>query len=110
MKKNSFMTILIIIAVMIIAYFIISSGSQTPDEQVAKCIGENAILYVQLGCHACEIQEEMFGENLNHLKIVDCFYDRKSCSEIEVTPTWKINGNLYKGVKSIDELKELTGC
>ena len=52
----------------------------------------------------------MFGDNLQYLNIIDCFYDRTQCEGITGTPTWIINGEAYKGVQNIDRLKELTGC
>ena len=108
--KKYWWTIAIIIAVIILAYFLINNNSPDIDEQTAKCIGENSVLYTQFGCHACKIQEDMFGENYQYLNVIDCFYERNKCSEIQATPTWKINNQFYRGVQSIEKLKELTGC
>ena len=113
MNKKGLTTVIIIILVILLATFILNrSTSNDISEKVAKCIGEKAILYIQLGCHACEIQEETFGEYYKHLTVVDCFFDREEClkGNIEATPTWVINGGKYKGAHSIDKLKELTGC
>ena len=112
MKKASLITITIIIAVIILAYFLINKNNPKTPEDVVKCIGENSELYVQLGCHACQIQEDMFRENYQYINKIDCFYERDKCAEeeIEATPTWIINGQKYKGVQSIEKLKELTGC
>jgi hypothetical protein len=110
MKKNLWITINIIIGILILFYLIKYFPNSNTDEKTAKCIGENAILYTQLGCHACKNQEKMFGENVKYLNIVDCFYEREKCNEISATPTWKINNEFYKGVQSIEKLKELTKC
>lgn len=80
------------------------------DEEIIKCIAEKSILYTQLGCHACETQEELFGENYKYFEVTDCFYELDKCVGIEATPTWKIKGDFYKGIKSVEELQELTGC
>ena len=109
MKKRSLITILVILGVIVISMIIINSGNGVSKE-TAMCIGENSELYVQLGCNACRHQEEMFGENKKYLNIIDCWYERDKCSNIEYTPTWIINGEKYTGVQSIEELKELTGC
>ena len=111
MKKSNGITILIILGVITLAFIVINRSPQT-DEGVAKCIGQNSKLYVQLGCHACEIQEEMFGENYHYLNVIDCFYTREECitKGITTTPTWIISNQQYKGVQSINKLKELTGC
>ena len=112
MKKDLMITISIVIVVLVLAYFVVISrdGAPTTTEEVAKCIGENSILYVQLGCSACESQEELFGESYSNLNIIDCFYERDKCEGIRVTPTWKISGELIEDVQSIKKLKELTGC
>ncbi|MFH1787720.1 MAG: hypothetical protein ABH811_02945 [archaeon] len=110
MKKGNLITILIIMFIIILAYFIINRQHPETPNQVAECIGKNSILYIQLGCHACENQEDMFGENYQYLNKIDCFYERNKCDEITATPTWKIKGEFYEGVQSIKKLKELTGC
>jgi hypothetical protein len=113
--KRIVINLLTVIFVLILVGVLLAvRKSPHPDttEEIAKCIGKNAILYTQLGCHACETQEQMFGENYQHLNVVDCFYDRETCTEkqIEYTPTWIINNEKIIGVQSIEKLQELTGC
>jgi len=112
MKKDLVITFGIIILVIILAYGVISlrNRDKNVDEEVVKCIGEKAILYTQLGCHACIAQEDLFGDNYQYLNVVDCFYEREKCEEIRVTPTWKIGEDLIEGVNSFEKLRELTGC
>lgn len=114
-RKRLFLNILTIsLAALFILILILIRNSPHPDttEEVAQCIGKRAVLYTQLGCHACETQEQMFGENYQYLNVVDCFYDRETCTEkqIEYTPTWIINNEKIIGVQSIEELQKLTGC
>jgi hypothetical protein len=111
-KKRTWITIAIIIAVIAFAIFIINRSPGEVSEGVSECIGKNAKLYTQLGCHACKIQEEMFGEDYKDLNVIDCFFDGEKCTEagITATPTWVINREKYMGVQSIEKLKELTGC
>ena len=80
------------------------------SENVAKCIGQNSILYVQSGCPHCEKQLELFGDNRKYLNIIDCIDSPEKCQNIIGVPTWIINGKQYSGVQSIEKLKELTGC
>ena len=103
---------LILVAVVIIFAIVIMSvrGNGHTDKDVVKCIGAKSTLYVQLGCHACEKQEDLFGNNTAYLNIVDCYYEREKCPAIEYTPTWIINGNKYVGVHSVEDLQKLTGC
>ncbi len=112
MKKDLIITVVVILAVIILAYIIMGISKPSPlmDKDVAECIGGKTTLYVQLGCHACEAQEEIFGENYKYLNVVDCFYEREKCEDIRVTPTWKIDEELIEGAYSIEKLKGLTGC
>jgi len=112
MKKSLIITITIILAVIIFAVIMRSNMGNGTQEQTAICIGKNSVVYIQLGCHACESQEKLFGDTYKYINEVDCFYEREKCSneEIRVTPTWVINEQKYEGVQSIEKLKELTGC
>ncbi len=110
MNKKSWWTVGIILAVIVPAIIVLRNPEPAISKKTAQCIGENSILYVQLGCHACEIQENLFGETTQYLTIVDCFFEREKCAEITYTPTWIINNQEYIGVQSIEKLKELTNC
>ncbi len=110
MKKGSWITFGIIILVVILSILIIRKPSNTTTEAIAKCIGDNSMLYVQLGCPHCKTQEEMFGDNVKYLKTIDCFFERDKCAAINATPTWLISGRYYEGVQSIDDLKTYAGC
>ncbi len=110
MKKRSLITITIIVAVIILSIILINASKNGVSQKTAMCIGENSELYTQLGCHACEIQEEKFGASYQYLNVIDCFYDLSKCTGITGTPTWIINGKKYEDVLSIEKLKELTGC
>ena len=112
MNKNKLINIGIVLGILVLAIIIIElrKPNNETTEEIAKCIGENSQLYVQLGCKFCEKQEEMFGNYTSYLNEIDCFYEREKCSEIEATPTWLIKGEYYEGYKDLDTLKELTGC
>jgi len=111
MKKNNLVTILVVLAVIVLAIIILSKPAPTgTSEEIAKCIGENSELYVQAGCSHCEDQKELFGENYQYLNIIDCFFEIERCEEITATPTWIIDGKKIAGFQSIEKLQELTGC
>jgi hypothetical protein len=105
-------TIIIILLIIIVLLILKNLNKPTTTEEIAKCIGQNSELYTQLGCHACEAQEEMFGENYQYLNVVDCWYEQETCQErqIEYTPTWIINNEKIVGVQEIETLQDLTGC
>ena len=70
MRKKSAITWIVILAVVILAFVIINRPIPETPEDVAKCIGENSELYIQLGCHACETQERLFGDNYQYLNVI----------------------------------------
>ena len=41
---------------------------------------------------------------------MDCGIDLSLCKEVKGVPTWEINGVKYTGYKSLEELKQLSGC
>ena len=96
----------------IIGNYSIYHGKEKVSKSLALCIGEKSKLYTQLGCHACINQEKLFGNNYKYLNVTDCFYKKEECinKNITATPSWIINGEMYNGIKQIEELKELTGC
>jgi glutaredoxin len=108
--KNRVVMFIIILVIIIISYFSLTKSPPETNEEIIKCIGEKATLYTQLGCAHCKTQEELFGENIKYIEVIDCFYEREKCEKITATPTWIISGEEYLGVKSIDKLKELTNC
>ncbi len=110
MKKKNWVTLTVIVLVIILSVILLTKSHPETSEEVAKCIGKNSELYTQLGCSACKTQEEMFGENYEYLNVIDCWFERDKCSNIEYTPTWIIKGEKYVGVQSISDLQELTGC
>lgn len=112
MKKKSLITLIVVLVVIVLAIVILTRSHPETSDDVAKCIGSKSTLYVQLGCHACDLQEEMFGESYEYISSVDCFFEREKCIEdnIQATPTWIINDEKVVGVKSVEELQNLIGC
>jgi len=114
MEKKRYINLIIILAIIIFAIiFLTTKSPPETDEEIVKCIGENSILYIQIGCHYCDQQEELFGKNLKYINTFLCNSNEwKTCTELglEGTPSWKINNEIYSGVKSIEKLRELTSC
>jgi hypothetical protein len=112
MKKSLLITLTIILGVIIFAVIMRNTIHNGVSQNIAECIGQNSILYIQLGCHACENQEKLFGDKYQYINVIDCFYEKDECINVEITktPTWIINGKKYIGIQSIEELKKLTGC
>lgn len=67
-------------------------------------------------CPYCKRQKELFGDAEKYVPIVEC--DPKGdhpqpqvCDQAGISsyPTWKINGKLYRGLRSLSELAALSG-
>lgn len=99
-----------IIFIALVYFLFIPKPVVNIDEKLAKCIGQNSLVYVQTGCSHCEDQLALFENYTSYLNQIDCIYTPEKCWEIQGTPTWKINGKLYPGVQQISTLKSLTGC
>lgn len=110
MRGKNWITLSIIVIILIISIMILTRNINGVSKSLTACIANHSTLYVQLGCHACAIQEEIFGDNYQYLNKIDCFLEGGKCGGITNTPTWIINGEKYLGVQSIERLKELTGC
>lgn len=111
MKKN-LVTAIIILTIIIFSIWAITKNNANVDDELAKCIGENSVLYIRTGCSACEAQKNLFGESVKHLEVIDCLTQGERCAVdgIISIPTWIIKGQRYTGVQGIDKLKNLTGC
>jgi glutaredoxin len=108
--KNRIVMFVIILAIILISYFSLTKSTPETDKEIVQCIGEQATLYSQLGCPHCKTQEELFGDNIEYIEVIDCFYEKEKCKDIMATPTWVIKGKQYTGLKTITKLQELTGC
>ena len=108
-KIYSILVIIVIVIILIISY---TKGNGNSDEKTIQCIADNSLFIVKEGCSACASQKKILEGYLDKFEMVDCAYETEKCVElgIERVPTWIIDNEEYVGVKSIDELKELTGC
>ena len=77
---------------------------------------EGAVMYNAYWCPHCHDQKEMFGkEATEKLNLVECAKDgfnnkRELCEAKGISgfPSWEINGTIDSGVKSLQELADLT--
>ncbi|MBF2029377.1 MAG: hypothetical protein IGS48_21890 [Oscillatoriales cyanobacterium C42_A2020_001] len=75
-----------------------------------------AKLYGTYWCPYCNRQEELFKDAIKKVQVVEC--DPKGenaqpqlCNAARVSsyPTWEINGKMYRGMRSLEELAVLSG-
>ncbi len=74
------------------------------------------VMYGAHWCPHCADQKAMFNDSADVLPYVECAADGENaqpelCQQrgIEGYPTWEIDGQLYPGVRSLDELADLSG-
>jgi len=108
--KSSSIAFLIFVILFITGIFLVSSLKPSVNVGVVKCIASKSTLYISNGCSACAYQESLFKDTFKYLKTVDCAKESERCTDLIGVPTWEINGEKRAGARTIEELKELTGC
>jgi len=117
-----------ILIVVVVAVALWASGALTglfvtpvPENEYddfAKCLTQNnVVMYGSYLCGYCNKQKTLFGDSFEYVTYVECHPngpnpDPQLCTEkgIRGVPAWEINGNLYTGYKSLEELSSLSGC
>ncbi|WP_269622182.1 vitamin K epoxide reductase family protein [Prochlorococcus marinus] len=96
----------------------VESKSKPASIELAKYLTEkNIILYNAYWCPHCHEQKELFGnEATKSLILIECAQDGKNnkfelCQSKFITsfPSWEINGQIITGVKSLNELANMSG-
>jgi predicted thioredoxin/glutaredoxin len=104
------------IVAIILAIYLVSNGANkyTPEPKVAICIAMKSELYISKTCSHCQQQINIlnFKNYSSFFKMVDCIQDQQICLDKSIfkVPIWVIANKTYEGVKSWEELKNLTGC
>ena len=75
-----------------------------------------AKMYGTYWCPYCRRQEELFKEAVRQLTIIECDPngtnpqpDLCNAANVSSYPTWEINGQLYRGMRSLQDLADLSG-
>lgn len=116
--KTSLRKYLIIGIILLIIVFLtltINSYSKKPGQHddFAQCLTDkNVIVYGNDFCSYTNQQLNFFGKSKKYLNYIKCIDDQKLCDEknIEITPTWEINNELYAGVQGLDKIAVISGC
>ncbi len=83
---------------------------------LGECLNsKNAVLYGSGSCEFCTKQLVILGQDASKIKFVECEQNGTMTEEcvsagIEVYPTWKIDSTNYKGTRTLEQLKEISGC
>ncbi len=111
-----------IILIFLIAFLYLSSDwfsrttgfgiQEDPDIVLAKCLTQKGIkLYGAKACSDCQKQIQLFGPSaFEHINYIICNGEGGTCQEILSVPAWDINGTIYYGIKSTNNLRSLSGC
>ena len=112
-KNNKKILIVSIISVVFILIFVgigfsyINTLKPAPLDDFAQCLSEKgAIMYGATFCKYTHAQKGMFGNSIR-------FIDERDFTEdpnVDITPTWLINGKYYENVQTFNRLADLTGC
>ncbi|PSN13267.1 hypothetical protein C7293_16720 [filamentous cyanobacterium CCT1] len=94
-----------------------TDGASSYEAQLAEHLATTGgVMYGAYWCPHCADQKAMFKESAEQLPYVECAADGdrpqpELCQQkgIEGYPTWEISGQLYPGVRSLDELADLSG-
>jgi len=87
-------------------------------DDFAKCLTDKGvIMYGAYWCSHCQNQKKMFGNSWQYINYVECDPQGNNAkpelcyqNNIQGYPTWAINGKLYTGERTIEELSSLSGC
>ena len=95
----------------------ITTTSSLQKIKFAKFLSDNNIkMFSAYWCPHCHDQKQLFGKKaVKELSIIECAQDGKDnqyklCREkqIEGFPSWEINGEIYSGVKDLNDLAIMT--
>ena len=103
----SIVSVLLVLAGIGIGIGFANANKPGPVDDFAKCLTERgAVMYGAPLCKYTVGQKAMFG---NSMRLID-YRDFTEDPNVEITPTWLINGVYYQNVQTFDRLSALTGC
>ena len=77
---------------------------------------QGAAMYGSHRCSHCERQKELFGSAFGYVTYVECSRDGPdpnsalcAAKKIRSYPTWEIGGELYEGVRTLEQLGRISG-
>lgn len=105
------------LAVLIAAYFILSSSPGIYDA-LAKCLSEKGVkMYGASWCPHCNDEKHMFGSSWKYMNYVECSApgggQAQECAQagIRQYPTWEwANGTREAKVFTLEQLGAASGC
>src|SRR3989338_1760590 len=103
----SIVSVLLVLAGIGIGVGFVNTNKPGQLDNFAKCLTEKgAVMYGAPLCKYTAGQKAMFG---NSMRLID-YRDFTKDPNVEITPTWLINGAYYHNVQTFDRLSALTDC
>ena len=112
-RKILSISIIAILLVVIATYVFLKPNSVGQYDEFAQCLtGKRIKMYGTVWCSYCQKQKDLFGNSFKYIDFVDCDKDKQEClsAGVQGYPTWKINGENYPGLQSLDRLVQLSEC
>jgi hypothetical protein len=96
-------------AAVLAAILLASPAAASPMVDFARCISRaGATYYTADWCPHCQRQNDMFGNALGYVRVVDC---TRGCDEVKSLPTWTFrDGSRVSGLQTLEKLAIRTGC
>lgn len=109
---------IVLLIVVGLSYTVDGNGDEPSNEgdlgSFTECLNEeNVVFYGLDSCPACITQKNMFGDYLDNVEYIECTEQPEECEEagISSVPEWFIDGERQgPGVRSLEELSEMSGC
>jgi hypothetical protein len=84
---------------------------ESEKEELVLCLNSLGVeFYGTTQCADCEKQEKLLGGAFSKIKKIDCGTNKEFCQNFREIPAWYINKEIHYGFKSLNELKEISGC
>lgn len=81
------------------------------NAKLAYCLdGKGAEFYCTKFLPECEKQRNLFGSSLNSIYTKECGKNNENCPNLKEVPAWYIDKEIYYGFKTLQELREISGC
>jgi hypothetical protein len=104
----------IAIAAIIVGLILFWPHTAKSENSFGSCLKEKGlIMYGSDRCEICLNQKQILGNNFTDIKYINCdsYPDICEARSIRSYPVWSINDEkYYKGLRSLPDLSELSGC
>ena len=111
---NKFYYLSIAVTAAVVALLLFWPHTARSGKTFGQCLKEKGlIMYGSDRCELCLNQKQILGSEFPDIKYINCdsYSDICEARSIHAYPVWSVNDeNYYKGIKSLPELAELSGC